>query len=449
MKEVKNMQISDGIIYSGEVMSDGYQDVPHGMGIMKYNDHSELGCFQDGELNGLAYINYHEWMYVGTVKEGKINGWGLKAERGKFTFGVFEDSRIKVNLTPLVQVFWSKVIEEASQLNKSAVSVKKNGEIFVGVPQYLLYGKFGFLFLGNGEVFLGRCEYNENGRTGKFLHFDLDYNITKGEYKDGKLVREIDDSEFVSACDVFIDHTYIDFDINMNYGLDSFLFGEKKLLHIVEVGKTPDNLIIKANIGHVYGNRFECEGRVYEDTVWFMFPVDNKYVESRMLDIANGDNPWMPDFSEYCVEFYNNFQEANNDHQIVYKHVSCFDEDSDFELDLFEYADPSEYMDDDYDDNAEDDDEYAHGMNSGSALYLIPNYDYKQNQLFEQWKNNAWYFTYPSVRDYVESLAEGDDVQNFFGWLFDDARFNNTTIWSLPGKYEDAYQQFLNLFPKI
>ena len=50
---------------------------------------------------------------------------------------------------------------------------------------------------------------------------------------------------------------------------------------------------------------------------------------------------------------------------------------------------------------------------------------------------------------YYESLAEGDDVQNFFGWLFDDARFNNTTVWTLPENYEDAYQQFLNLFPSI
>ena len=88
-------------------------------------------------------------------------------------------------------------------------------------------------------------------------------------------------------------------------------------------------------------------------------------------------------------------------------------------------------------------------MNGENALVLIPNFAYKQSQLVEQWRNNNWYYTYPSVRDYVESLAEGDDVQNFFGWLFDDARFNYTTVWTLPGNYEDAYQQFLNLFPSI
>ena len=88
-------------------------------------------------------------------------------------------------------------------------------------------------------------------------------------------------------------------------------------------------------------------------------------------------------------------------------------------------------------------------MNGENALVLIPNFAYKQSQLVEQWRNNNWYYTYPSVRDYVESLAEGDDVQNFFGWLFDDDRFNYTTVWTLPGNYEDAYQQFLNLFPSI
>ena len=156
------------------------------------------------------------------------------------------------------------------------------------------------------------------------------------------------------------------------------------------------------------------------------------------MDIANGDNPWMPDFSEYSVEFYNDFREANNKHQVVCKHISCYDEDADYELDVF-----------DYEFSTGDDEEGDYGMSRGNGLSLNPNFGYKHHQLVEQWRNNGWYYTHPSVRDYVESLAEGDDVQNFFGWLFDDARFNNTTVWTLPGNYEDAYQQFLNLFPSI
>ncbi len=349
MKEVTNMVMSEGVTYSGEVMSDGYQDVPHGMGMMKYIDHNELGRFLDGELNGVAYLNYHDYMYVGIAHDGVINGWGLKAERGGFTFGVFEDSRIKVNLTPLVGVLWSKAMEEAGHFNRSATYVRKSGEIFVGAPQYLLYGEFGFHFLGNGEVFVGRKKFNEKGITGKFLHFDSEYNITKGEYKDGVIIREIDDSEFVSACEVFVNHKYIDFDINMNYDPNNFLFGAKKLLHVVEAGKTPTNLILKANIGRVIGNRFECQGGVNEDTVWFMFPNSNDYLEKRLMCIANGDNPWMPDFSEYSVEFYNDFREANNNHQVVYKHISCYDEDADYELDVFDYEFSLDDVDDDED----------------------------------------------------------------------------------------------------
>ena len=437
MKEVKNLVISDGVTYSGEVASDGYMDVPHGMGMMKYADHNELGRFQDGELNGVAYINYHEYMYVGMAKDGVINGWGLKAERGGFTFGIFEDSKIKVNLTPLAGVLWSKAMEEAGHFNRSATYVRKNGEIFVGAPQYLLYGEFGFHFLGNGEVFVGRKEYDEKGLTGKFLHFDSEYNITKGEYKDGELVREIDDSEFVSACEIFVNHKYIDFDINMNYNPNNFLFGEKKLLHVVEAGKTPTNIILKANIGRVIGNRFECPGWINEDTVWFMFPNDDEFLEDRLMDIANGDNPWMPDFSEYSVEFYNDFREANNDHQVVYKHISCYDEDADYELDVFDY----EFSADDDDDN---DDTFG-----PKALSLIPNYSYKKMKMEDQWRSNGWYYTYPSLRDYVESLAEGDDVENFFGWLFDNPKFNGIEAWNLPHNYQEAYFQFLNLFPSI
>ena len=445
MKEVTNLILPDGATYSGEVKTDGNMDVPHGMGTCKYDDHNETGRFQDGELNGLGYLNYHDWMAVGMVQDGIFNGWGLKVNRGKIVFGIYEDSILRVDLTPLVEIFWDKILEDAGQMNKNAISVKKNGLILVGVPQFLSHGKFGFNFLPNGEVFLGMNDYDQQGLTGKFLHFDLDYNVTKGEYKDGELIKELDDDVFVSACQVWVNHAYMDFDINMNYNPSNFLFGEKKLMHVVEVGKTPDNLIVKANIGRVSGNNFECDGGVNEDTIWFAFPVDNEDVEEQILDIANGDNPWMPDFSEYCVEFYNYFSEANNDHQIVYKHITCYDEDADYELDIFDYTDPSEYGVE-FDEDDEDDDEDIY---ESQALELIPNWSYKKMQLENQWRSNAWYFTYPSVRDYVESLAEGDDVENFFGWLFDNPMFNNSETWSLPQNYQEAYLQFLNLFPDL
>ena len=436
MNEVKNLRISENSTYSGEVISDGFQNIPNGMGIMKFENHSEIGRFKNGVLKGLAYINFHDWMCVGMINKEAICGWGLKVGKGKFAFGIFENSKIKVNLTPLVSIFWSKAMEEANHFNRSATYVRKNGDIFVGAPQYLLYGAFGFHFLKNGEVFVGRCDYKGNGLTGNFLHFDLDFNITKGYFKDGKLVREIDNSEFIRACEVFVNHKYIDFNINMNYNPNNFLFGEKKLLHIVEIGKTPTNIIVKANIGRLIYNRYESQGGVNENTIWFMYPKSDEYLEERLMNIAKGENPWIPNFSEYCVEFYNDFREAKNSHQVVYKHISCFDENVSYNLDLFDNESFS------YDNSIFED-------NDNKLLELIPIFNYKKRQLVEQWREGGWNFTYLSVKDYIKSLAETYDVNNFFGWLFDDTSLYDIHIWNLPQEHMDAYFQFLDLFPDL
>jgi hypothetical protein len=440
MEEVKNMIISDGVAYTGAVESDGYMNVPHGVGIMKYSDHNELGVFQDGELNGIGYLNYHDWMYVGKVSNGTINGWGLKVDKGVISFGVFEESNLKVNLTPLVEIFWAKILEEANHIGKSAVSVLKKGEVFVGVPQHFLSGKFGFHFLGNGEVFLGMCEYDQKERTGYFMHFDLDYNITKGEYKDGVLVREIEDKEYISKCEVFINHAYLDFDITMNFNPDSFLLKQRVVMNIFEIGKTPYNLIVKANIGTIRGNRFEAPNHDCDSTVWFMFPL-NDDIEEELTDLMNDDTqPWAPDFSDYRVEFVNNLRNSNTNHLTVYKHVSCWDEDAHYDLDIFYDVDSSEFGI-----SQEEEDESSFGP----LISLIPDFDVKKSQLEDQWRSGGWYYTYPSLRDYVDSLATDDDVENFFGWLFNDFRFNNCSIWSLPYNYRQAYDQFLDLFPDL
>ena len=112
MEEVKNIKLPNGTTYSGFVKIMNDSQIPHGMGICKYEDHNESGMFQDGNLQGLAYLNYHDWMLIGLSNDGSINGWGLKADRGKLFFGVFEDSVLKINLTPLVQIFWNKIMEE-------------------------------------------------------------------------------------------------------------------------------------------------------------------------------------------------------------------------------------------------------------------------------------------------------------------------------------------------
>lgn len=446
MKEVKNMQISEGITYSGVTETDGYMDVPHGMGIMKYQDHNESGMFQDGELNGIAYLNYHDYMYVGLASEGTISGWGMKVDKGKIQFGVFENNELKVNLTPLIEIFWQEILSKTSSLSVSAISVKKNGEIFVGAPQHFLKGKFGFHFLNNGEVFLEACEYDASDRTGKFLHFDTDFNIIKGEYKSGELVREIDDDEFVEACEVFINHAYMDFDIDMNYNPNSFYFGEKKMMHIFDMGKTPENIIAKANICKIVnGNSLECPTRECETTTWFAFPLDDD-IEEELMDIMNNEeHPWVPNFDDYCVDFVNNLSNSGSDHLVVYRHKSCWDKDEYYDLDDWYSTDPEEL-------GIESNDDYFNGtMEDGihGMLRFIPDAFEKKSILENQWRSGGWYYTYPSVRDYVYSLASEDDVENFFGWLFNNYQFNGCSIWSLPYPQRNAFEQFLKLFATL
>ena len=441
MKEVNKMTISQGIEYTGEVINNGYNDVPHGIGICKYSDHEERGRFKNGFLDGTAYINYHDWMCVGLAKNGVINGWGIKASKGEFTFGIFDDNILKVNLTPLVDIFWHKILEDAKMLRQSPVKLLKNGEIFVGVSQYSDKGKFGFHFLDNGEVFLGVCDFSHKNRTGKFLHFDLDYNITRGEYKDGLLIREIDCLELIHSCEVWVTHAYLDFDINMNYSPKSFLLDEKKLMHISQIGNTVNNLFVKAFTYTIEGSRCSCDTSDDKKAIWFSFPADRDDINECLNSMINQEGePWAPKFSDYRVEFINNLGAVDTRHLVVYSHISNWDKEASFDLDIYYETDLSEFGYEE--DNTYDNESYDRNL----MQQLIPDFWIKEEQLSEQWKNGGWYYTYPSLRDYVKSLAYEDDVPNFFGWLFNDARLNNCDIWSLPYEYEIAFEQFLNLF---
>ena len=46
-------------------------------------------------------------------------------------------------------------------------------------------------------------------------------------------------------------------------------------------------------------------------------------------------------------------------------------------------------------------------------------------------------------------LEEDDDVQNFWGWLFERSDFEGYMPWDLPSKYEAEYNRFLNACEKI
>lgn len=73
----------------------------------------------------------------------------------------------------------------------------------------------------------------------------------------------------------------------------------------------------------------------------------------------------------------------------------------------------------------------------------IPGWDYKIEQLKSQYYSGGWTFAYPSFREYVISLAEGDDVENFWGWLFDNNMLARQTYWTLPTQYKALFRVFL------
>lgn len=343
-KEVKDIVISGGITYSGMAISDGDKVIPHGVGICKYADHNESGIFNEGALSGLAYLNYHNYMYIGMCNsQKKINGWGIKASKGGFQFGVFENNELKINLTPLVKIFWSRIMLLAESLKVNPVSVLKSGDIFVGVTQPSTESKLGFHFKQNGEVYLGLSDNVQMSGSGVFLHFDSDYNIKRGIFNDGVLSQEIGPLDLLQACDVDSSLEYKDFDINMNYSMKSFLFNKKKLMHIVQMGKTPYNIIVKANICELYGDTIKCDGRETQNTVWFMFPNNNQDIEDEVIAICRREDPWSPIFSDYRVEFVNNITGVSSFHQLVYKHKSCWKQGIHFNLDDYYDTDLAEY----------------------------------------------------------------------------------------------------------
>ena len=444
MEDVKNITLNNGTTYTGSVEYYGLDAVPNGMGVCKFGDHNESGMFKNGQLDGIGYLNYHDWMMIGMCKDGEISGWGIRADLGKPLFGIFEDNVLKVDLTPLIRVFWHHINNIAAQLNRGLVQTLRTGSIFLGVSESYLGKRCGFYFTENGEVYLGACDYGHLDITGSFLHFDLDYNITKGRFDTGVLINEINDDEFIDECSVFVSHEYLDFDITMNYRPDSFLLDKTVLMHIFEVGKTNTNLVVKANICHVRGNQIQYKGGNCEDTTWFFFPLDEQIEDKINYILKNDDQPWAPDFSDYRVEFVNNLSNAGTDHLIVYKHISCWDNNATYNIDIYDYIDFDELDD-------ENDIGFAFSSEHHSSLMeqLIPDYDIKSEQLSEQWRSKGWYYDYPSLRDYVSSLGEDDDVDNFFGWLFNNARFNGYRVWNLPPDFNQAFNQFLRLFPTI
>ncbi len=157
------------------------------------------------------------------------------------------------------------------------------------------------------------------------------------------------------------------------------------------------------------GHMFVSEGKNI-NTEEFVFPYQRQIIDP-LMRIARSETIWTPNEDDFV---YVEDEIDNTKHQFI--HCSL--------------------LTDEYDDLS---------MNSGNRTVNVPNAHYKADQLRDQWISNGWMYDY-SLRDYVHSLATGDDVNSFWGWLFDDPSLNSYSYWNLPSEYRTAYEVFLDMF---
>lgn len=143
----------------------------------------------------------------------------------------------------------------------------------------------------------------------------------------------------------------------------------------------------------------------------FIF-VKDESIMNIITQIARGGGYWTPDQSEFEDEMIRN--ERFNRMEIIHIHDSLTIGGSNFSI------------------------------NSGKQICLIPDAQYKARKLNEQFYSGDWYYSY-SFRQYVESLAEGDDVQGFWSWLFRVKGYDGLKPWQLPRNYYEEYERFLDI----
>ena len=187
--------------------------------------------------------------------------------------------------------------------------------------------------------------------------------------------------------------------------------------HILEIypsedGRYGDIIVIEANPVEERPGGKAIVQHHYNGTEIFFFPHDSFLIQP-ILRIAQSRGLWSPNPDDYEEEIVT--RESTNRDVLIHRHVSFWDEDFD------------------------------RSMNRGKRTISIPNSQLKVQQLTQQYINGGWNSLY-TLREYIESLAEGEDVENFCGWLFDNPSLNGKYFWELDDEYVNAYIDFLNQF---
>lgn len=185
---------------------------------------------------------------------------------------------------------------------------------------------------------------------------------------------------------------------------------------IMNISDGEDNIygkicIVEANPINSNGLYLTHSISIDKDTETFLF-IDDENILNQLIKILQGDGIWYPYENDFNTE-----QVYDNERGLiknVYRHNSFYSTD------------------------------YDKSLNSGKRICLIPDLEYKIRILNNQYYNNNWFNIYSDFKDYVISLAEGYDVNNFWGWLFGKDEFNNLMPWELPCEYEKEYNRFID-----
>ena len=194
--QVKQEILADGHRYTGSGYYDQTGFIPQGCGKKYYDGYYVYGNFKNGEINGPAIVSHNTYMNTCHFSGNRANGWGLCLNQGELTeFGYYENSKLKVDLTDIVEWYFTKMkisgrTDESMLHMYTYNETKEVSELligFKGTPATNGVGLcyMGFRFKADGSVWIGTT--GSRILTGNLLHFCPNGQIEAGKFDNGQL----------------------------------------------------------------------------------------------------------------------------------------------------------------------------------------------------------------------------------------------------------------------
>ena len=209
IKEVDNLYLNDGSVYSG--LYDDLNDRPYGAGKCAYPDGSEaIGTFI-GIPNGVSYVNKVTRMQLGYFTQGYLQGWGMHMGDGDYRFGIYHRGKLIKDYTNLIEATHERITLNSRNLRAKGVDVRwghffpDKNEAFFGLA-VKGYKMIGIRFMPSGDVYIGMSPYSLE-LTGTFVHLK-DTFVESGVFEKGSIVEE--SKGFLYHSDSWIELLYTD-----------------------------------------------------------------------------------------------------------------------------------------------------------------------------------------------------------------------------------------------